>query len=114
MDEQKMIEEIKAVVRSTCNRQGIAKRCPERIAEAIINAIYGHIEETLKEFVNKLYSQSGIFFNTRRKEKDISVNDVSPYEIETINYECVKVSDIEKTLKEFLGNSESETEKSGN
>lgn len=54
MDENKQIEEIRKVVSCNCNREGIAKRCPERIAEGIYNAGYRKQSDTVREFVGKI------------------------------------------------------------
>lgn len=53
-DEGKQIEEIRKVVSFNCNKEGIAKRCPERIANGIYEASYRKQSDTVREFVQKL------------------------------------------------------------
>lgn len=52
MDENKQIEEIHKVVRCNCNKEGIAKRCPERIANAIYNAGYRKADDVIDHLMN--------------------------------------------------------------
>lgn len=54
MNKEKEIEEI---VKHTCNREGIAKRCPQRITEALVAAGYGNVKQAVKEFAEKLKAE---------------------------------------------------------
>lgn len=47
MNEATKIQEI---VKHACNSEGIAKRCPQRIADALISAGYGNVREAVNEF----------------------------------------------------------------
>lgn len=49
MDKEKEIAEMRKVVEGVCNKKGIAKHCPERIAQAFYNADYRKADETGKK-----------------------------------------------------------------
>lgn len=57
MDKEKQIEALKAIVKHACNKEGIAKHCPERIAEALVNAGYANVKQAVKELVDKLLTE---------------------------------------------------------
>lgn len=80
MDKQKMIEEMETVVCSSCNHEGMAKRCPKRISETLVNAGYGNVRQALTEFAEKVKRQ---IYGEELFDEDI-------WEI------------IDETLKEFL------------
>ena len=52
-----MDKEIEEIVKRNCNKEGIAKHCPERIAEAIADAGYGNIEQAVKKKFSKRISE---------------------------------------------------------
>lgn len=54
MDKEREIKEIAKIISNSCDREGIAKRCPERISEALIEAGYGDIKQAVREFAEKL------------------------------------------------------------
>lgn len=51
---QEQIEEIEKVVGYNCNKQGIAKHCPERISNGIHSAGYRKARDVIDEFVERL------------------------------------------------------------
>lgn len=52
MDKEKQIEEIRKVVSFNCNKEGIAKHCPERIANGIYEAGYRKADEMIDRLMN--------------------------------------------------------------
>ncbi len=51
---QKIETEIINIVKSHCNRQGIAKKCPERIAHGLYYAHFRKADEVIDEFADNL------------------------------------------------------------
>ena len=51
---QEQIDEIEITVRHNCNKQGIAKHCPERITNGIYSAGYRKASDVIDEFVERL------------------------------------------------------------
>lgn len=51
---QEQIEEIEITVRHNCNKQGIAKHCPERISNGIYSAGYRKASDVIDEFAERL------------------------------------------------------------
>ena len=49
-DKEKQLEEIKQVVGTKCDKHGIAKHCPERIAQGLYTAGYRKQSDVVKEF----------------------------------------------------------------
>lgn len=74
MDEKKQIEEIRKVVSFNCNKEGIAKHCPERIANGIYEAGYRKADEVIDEFIERLKEENKISF--RRYGKSIGMTDI--------------------------------------
>lgn len=88
MDEEKQIEEIRKVVSFNCNKEGIAKRCPERIANGIYEAGYRNQSETAKEILKWLK----ILYAERQKEyTNWDGNKIKAVTIEWLNtdIECI-------------------------
>lgn len=73
-DEEEQIEEIRKVVSFNCNKEGIAKRCPERIANGIYEASYRKADEVIDEFIERLKEENKISF--RRYGKSIGMTDI--------------------------------------
>lgn len=51
---QEQIDEIEITVRHNCNKQGIAKHCPERISNGIYSAGYRKASDVIDEFTERL------------------------------------------------------------
>ena len=51
---QEQIDEIEITVRHNCNKQGIAKHCPERISNGIYSAGYRKASDVIDEFAERL------------------------------------------------------------
>lgn len=64
-DDEKQIEEIRKAVSRNCNKEGIAKRCPERIANGIYEAGYRKQSETAKEIFKTLYDRTQNYHGDR-------------------------------------------------
>lgn len=73
-DEEEQIEGIRKVVSFNCNKEGIAKRCPERIANGIYEASYRKADEVIDEFIERLKEENKISF--RRYGKSIGMTDI--------------------------------------
>lgn len=71
---ERQIEEIKQVVGRNCDRQGFAKRCPERISNNLYSAGYRRADEVIDEFVERLKEENEI--NFRRYGKGIGMYDI--------------------------------------
>ena len=71
---QEQIEEIEKVVGHNCNKQGIAKHCPERISNGIYNAGYRKARDVIDEFVERLKEENEISF--RRYGKGIGISTI--------------------------------------
>ncbi|MCH5315445.1 MAG: hypothetical protein J1E81_05995 [Eubacterium sp.] len=69
-------------------------------AENPLNAGYGNIKKAVTEFVNRLMEKSTIACIPYATNNSYSL--VAPFEVQLINIDCVKVSTIQETLKEFL------------
>lgn len=74
MDKEKQIEEIRKVVSFNCNKEGIAKHCPERIANGIYEADYRKADEVIDEFIERLKEENKI--SIRRFGKGIGMTDI--------------------------------------
>ena len=88
MDSEKQIEEIKQVVRARCDKHGIAKYCPERIANGIYNAGYRKQSEVVKELVGKL---KFLYFARQKEYTNWDGNKVNAVTLEWLlaDIECV-------------------------
>ena len=71
---QEQIEEIEITVRHNCNKQGIAKHCPERISNGIYSAGYRKASDVIDEFVERLKEENEISF--RRYGKGIGISTI--------------------------------------
>lgn len=54
MDKEQQIEGIRQVVGAKCDKHGIAKHCPERIAQGIYAAGYSKQSDVVKEFAKRI------------------------------------------------------------
>ena len=63
---QEQIDEIEITVRHNCNKQGIAKHCPERISNGIYSAGYRKASDVIDEFASGL--KNSIIINDLDKE----------------------------------------------
>lgn len=52
INKEKQIEEIRKVVSFNCNKEGIAKHCPERIANGIYEASYRKADDVIDRLMN--------------------------------------------------------------
>lgn len=57
-NKQEQIEKIAIVVKHNCNKQGIAKRCPERISNSIYTEGYRKASEVIDEFVERFLNEA--------------------------------------------------------
>ena len=74
MDKEKQIEEIKHVVCAKCDKHGIAKHCPQRIAQGIYAADYRKADEVIDEFIERVKEENEI--SLRRYGKGIGISDI--------------------------------------
>lgn len=58
------ISDIAKIVKNNCDKHGIAKHCPEKIANGIYQAGYGQIEEIVDKFVFNLKYELEKFVKT--------------------------------------------------
>lgn len=59
---QEQIDEIEITVRHNCNKQGIAKHCPERISNGIYSAGYRKASDVAEEIRDKIEAQGRFEF----------------------------------------------------
>ena len=60
---KKKIEEIEKVVGHNCNKQGIAKHCPERISNGIYSAGYRKASDVIDELVKNIMTEAEPFLS---------------------------------------------------
>ena len=77
-------EQLVSVIRSACNREGVVKRCPERIAEALQSTGYGRAEEIRKEFARELLGRL-------TEEFDIAPSYLMVHGIDHRRYTCKEI-----------------------
>ena len=74
MDKEKQIEGIRHVVCAKCDKHGIAKHCPERIAQGIYAAGYRKADEVIDEFIERVKEENEI--SLRRYGNGIGISDI--------------------------------------
>lgn len=60
---QEQIDEIEITVRHNCNKQGIAKHCPERISNGIYSAGYRKASDVIDELVKNIMTDAEPFLS---------------------------------------------------
>ena len=60
---QEQIDEIEITVRHNCNKQGIAKHCPERITNGIYSAGYRKASDVIDELVKNIMADAEPFLS---------------------------------------------------
>lgn len=81
MNKQEQIEKMAKVISNSCDREGIAKRCPERIAFALAEAGYVNGADFVEWLKNKYKAEYD-------RWKGVAIS--------------IRIDDIEELLQEYL------------